>query len=120
MAVGILQYDWKIGATIREAAKQGVISQSEDDYLRAMVAESVPASSTEALIYAKGAPDFLYAALFFSTLIWQSGEVAGRDVDAQAGYKLAKFALHNETPEHDPYWAANLLRGLYDAHQEAA
>ena len=85
-----------------------------------MVAESVPASSTEALIYAKGAPDFLYAALFFSTLIWQSGEVAGRDVDAQAGYKLAKFALHNETPEHDPYWAANLLRGLYDAHQEAA
>jgi len=120
MAVGILQYDWKISATIRKAAKQGVISQYEDDYLQAMVEESVSASSTVALINAKGAPDFLYAALFFSTLIWQSGEVAGRDVDAQAGYKLAMFVLKNESPEHDPHWAANLLRGLYEAHQEVA
>ena len=120
MAVGILQYDWKISATIRKATKQGVISQNEDDYLQAMVAESVPASSTVALINAKGAPDFLYAALFFATLVWQSGEVAGCDTGAQAGYKLATFVLQDESPEHDPHWAANLLRGLYDAHQEAA
>ena len=98
MAVGILQYDWKIGATIREAAKQGVISQHEVDYLSAMAEESVPASSTVALINARGAPDFLYAALFFATLVWQSGEVAGRDADAQAGYKLATFALRKLAP----------------------
>ena len=119
MAIGILQYDWKIGATIRQAEKQGAISKHEVDYLSAMVEESVPASSTAALVNARGAPDFLYAALFFATLIWQSGEHAGRDTEAQAGYKLATFVLKNESPEHDPHWAANLLRGLYDAHQDA-
>ena len=120
MALGIMQYNWRITNTIRQAEKQGAISQYEFDYLDAMAEESVPAAATAALINAKGVPDFLYAALFFSTLIWQSGEVAGRDGDAQAGYKLATFVLHKESPEHDPFWAANLLRGLYDAHQETA
>ncbi len=119
MAIGILQYEWKISAAIRQAEKLGAISKHEVDYLSAMVEESVPASSTTALINAKSAPDFLYAALFFATLIWQSGEVAGCDAEAQAGYKLATFVLKNESPEHCPHWAANLLRGLYDAHQEA-
>ena len=120
MAVGILQYDWRITKTIRQAENQGAISQSEFDYLCSMVEESVQAASTAALINAKGAPDFLYAALFFSTLIWQSGEVSGHDAEARAGYNLATFVLGEESPEHDPCWAANLLRGLYDAHQEAA
>lgn len=120
MTLGILQYNWKIDSTIRRAEKQGAISTSEHDYLCAMVEESVPASSTAALINANGMPDYLYAALFFSTLIWQSGELDGRDDEAQAGHKLATFVLHEESPAHDPYWAASLLRGLYDAHQEAA
>ncbi len=120
MTLGILQYNWKIDSTIRRAEKQGAISASEHDYLCAMVEESVPASSTAALINANGVPDYLYAALFFSTLVWQSGEVAGRDNEAQVGHKLATFVLHEESPEHDPYWATKLLRGLYDAHQEAA
>ena len=120
MAVGILQYEWRIIKAIRQAEKQGAVSQSESDYLCVMAEESVQAVSTAALVNANGAPDFLYAALFFSTLIWQSGEVAGRDAEAQAGYKLATFVLGDESPEHDPYWAAMLLRGLYDAHQEAA
>ena len=120
MSLGILQYNWKIDSTLRQAKKEGAISTSEYDYLRAMVEESAPAASTAALINANGVPDFLYAALFFSTLIWQSGEVAGRDDEAQAGHKLATFVLHEESPEHDPYWATKLLRGLYDAHQEAA
>jgi hypothetical protein len=120
MAIGVLQYGWRINSTIRQAQKQGAISQQDVDYLCAMAEESVPASSTAALINANGVPDFLYAALYFSTMIWHSGEVAGRDSEAQAGYKLATFILHEESPAHDPYWAAKLLRGLYDAHQEAA
>ena len=120
MALGILQYNWKIDSTIRRAEKLGAISTSEHDYLCAMVEESVPASSTAALINANGVPDYLYAALYFSTLIWQSGKVADRDDEAQAGHKLATFVLHDESPAHDPYWAAKLLRSLYDAHQEAA
>ena len=120
MSLGILQFDLQIGRTIRQAKKRGVISQIEYDYLSAMAEESVPASSTAALINARGVPDYLYAVLFFSTLIWHSAEAAGCDDEAQAGYKLAMFVLHEESPEHDPYWAATLLRGLVDAHQEAA
>ena len=119
MAIGVLQYGWRLNSTIRQAQKQGVISQHDVDYLCAMAEESVPASSTAALINAKGVPDFLYAALFFSTMIWHSGDVAGRDADAQAGHKLANFVLRNEPSEYDPYWAAKLLHDLYDAHEEA-
>jgi len=119
MAIGILQYGWRINSTIRQAQKQGAISQQDVDYLCAMAEKSVPASSTAALINAKGVPDFLYAALYFSTMIWHSGEVAGRDAEAQAGYKLANFVLQNAPSEYDPYWAAKLLYDLYDAHEEA-
>jgi hypothetical protein len=62
-----------------------------------------------------GAPDFLYAALHFSILIWQSGEATGRDEEASAGYKFANFALSYESPDHDPLWAAKLLRDFYEA-----
>ena len=78
-----------------------------------------PASLTSTLVFDKGVPDFLYAALYFSTLIWVSGEAAECDADAKAGYKLALFALRNELPAHDPHWAAKLLRELYDAHEES-
>ncbi len=105
---------------IRKAARHGAISQYDADYLGAMAESSMPASSTMALIVQKGAPDFLYAALYFSTMIWQLGEAAGCDGDARAGYKLAQFALSQESPAHDSYWAAKLLREFYDAHDESA
>ncbi len=85
----------------------------------AMATASDSALSTVALIGAKGVPDILYAALYFSTLIWQSGEVDGCDADAKAGYKLAQFVLLQESPAHESYWAAKLLRELYDAHAES-
>ncbi len=119
MTISVLKYTWKIASTIRDAKRQGAISQREADYLHKMVENSSPASSTSTLVIEKGVPDFLYAALYFSTLIWMSGEAAERDADAQAGYKLALFALRNELPAHDPYWAAKLLRELYDAHEES-
>jgi hypothetical protein len=119
MEIGVLQYGWRINSTIRQAQKQGAISQQDVDYLCAMAEESVPASYTAALINAKGVPDFLYAALYFSTMIWHSGEVAGRDSEARAGLKLANFVLQKEPSEYDPYWAAKLLHDLYDAHEEA-
>ena len=46
MALGLLQYNWKIDATIRQAEKQGAISTSEYDILCTMVEESAPAAST--------------------------------------------------------------------------
>ncbi len=64
MALGILQYNWKINSTIRQAQKQGDISSSEYEYLCAMVEESAPAASTAALINANGVPDYLYADCF--------------------------------------------------------
>ena len=72
MSIGVLQYNWKISATIRKARIQGAVSQQEADYLDAMATASSAASSTLALINARGAPDFLYAALYFSTSVWQS------------------------------------------------
>jgi hypothetical protein len=83
-----------------------------------MATNSVPAASTTALISEKGAPDFLYAALHFSTMIWQSGEASELDARARAGYKLAKFVLSDQSPAHDSYWAAKLLREFYNAHEE--
>ncbi len=118
MSIGVLKYNWKISGTIRTARRQGAISRQESDYLKSMAKVSDFASSTATLINAKGAPDFLYAALYFSTLLWQSGEGAQCNAKAKAGYKLAQFVLSQESPAHEPYWAAKLLRELYEAHEE--
>jgi hypothetical protein len=107
-----------INRLILEAKKRGVITQHEADYLRSMVQNSVPAESTRALISSKGAPDFLYAALHFSTMVWWSGDAADCDVRARAGYALAQFVLSQESPGYDSFWATKLLRELYDAHAE--
>jgi hypothetical protein len=117
--IAVLNYTLMITSSIREAKKHGAITQYEADYLCAMAEKSFPASSTTALLREKGAPDFLYAALHFSTMIWQSGEAADRYAAAQAGYKLAQFMLLVESPSHDSYWAAKLLRELYVAHEES-
>ncbi len=119
MTISVLKYTWKITSTIRDAKRRGAISQCEADYLLRMVENSPPASSTSALVIEQGVPDFLYAALYFSTLIWVSGDADERDADAQAGYKLALFALRKEAPAHEPYWAAKLLQELCDAHKES-
>ena len=118
MSIEATKYNRKIFSTIRRAKMQGAISQYEADYLKAMAAVSGSAASTTDLISAKGAPDFLYAALYFSTSIWQSSEAAKRDAEAQAGYKLAQFVLSQESPAHESCWAAKLLRELYEAHEE--
>jgi len=120
MSIGVLKYNWKISSTIRKAKTQGAISENEAGYLKSMAAASDSASSTTALIGAEGVPDFLYAALYFSTSIWQSREAAGCDDKAKAGYKLARFVLSQELPAHETYWAAKLLRELFDAHEESA
>ncbi len=119
MKIVVLKYTLLITSSIRKAKKHGDITQREADYLYAMAKNSVPASSTTALVSQKGAPDFLYAALHFSTMIWQSGEAAGHEAEARAGYKLAQFVLSIESPLHDSYWAARLLRDFYDAHEES-
>ncbi len=118
MQIGQLKYNWKITSTIRKAERQGALSRQEAGYLKAMATTSGAASSTAALMNAKGSPDFLYAALYFSTLLWQSGEADGCDVKAKSGYKLARFVLTQESPAHEPFWAAKMLRELYDAHEE--
>ena len=118
MSIGLLKYSWKISGTIRTAKRQGAISRQESDYLKSKVSASGAASSTAALLDANDAPDFLYAALYFSTLLWQSGEANGEIADAKAGYKLAQFVLSQEFPVHESYWAAKLLRELYEAHAE--
>ncbi len=119
MTIGSLRYNWQIANIIRKAAKNSAISQDEAGYLNAMAKTSVPASSTTDLITQNGAPDFLYAALYFATMIWQLNESAGHYANAQAGYKLAQFALLRESPGHQPYWATKLLREFYDAHSES-
>lgn len=104
---------------IQKARRHGVISLDEADYLRAMAQNSMPASSTRGLVGDKGAPDFQYAALHFSTMIWQAGDAADDDAKARAGYMLAQFALSQESPGHDIFWASKLLREFYDAHAES-
>ncbi len=118
MSIGLLKYSWKISGAIRTAKRQGAISSQESDYLKSKITSSSAASSTAALISAQGAPDFLYAALYFSTLLWQSGEANGEIAEAKAGYKLAQYVLSQESPAHESCWAAKLLRELYDAHEE--
>ena len=119
MKIAVLNYTLMITSSIRKAKKHGAITQHEADYIYAMVKNSYPASSTAALISEKGAPDFLYAALHFATMIWQVGDAAGRDAEARAGYKLAQYVLSQESPAHDPYWAGKLLREFYNAHEES-
>jgi len=103
---------------IGKAKKSGVITQDEADYLHSMTQYSLPAESTRKLVGSNGAPDFLYAALYFSTMIWQSGDVVECYVKARAGYRLAQFVLSQESPGHDAFWATKLLQELYDGHAE--
>jgi hypothetical protein len=113
-----LNYTLMITRAIVQARKQGVLSQDEADHLSLMVQNGLPAVSTRAQANGSRVPDFLYAALHFSTLIWQLGDVAECEVHARAGYMLAQFVLSQEVPAHDPFWSATLLRQLYDAHSE--
>jgi len=119
MTINILRYTREITCAIRDAEKQSDISQIEAANLHRMVESSSSAKSTMAIITAKGTPDFLYAALYFSTRVWALSESAHRDDDAQAGYKLAQFLVRKESSTNDPYWTAKLLRELYDAHVES-
>ena len=120
MTIVVLKYTLMIADSVRKARQQRIITQSEAEYLGAMSEDSYPAAATRELIGAQGAPDFLYAALYFSTMIWQSGEAAGRDAKARAGYKFAQFLLSQASSDHDPYWSANLLRDFYEAHEDSA
>lgn len=108
-----------ISAMVRKAKKHGVITPNESAYLVQMAREGLPIASTMALVNDKGSPDFLYSALYFSTMIWQLGEAADSEAEGKAGYKLAQFLLSQEAPEHDSYWAAKLLREFYDAHEDS-
>ena len=116
MVVPILKYTLMIKTSIRGALKSGAISVHEAEYLNSMARTSDATTSTMALINHEGAPDFLYAALYFSTKLWVLGEAIGRDADSSAGYKFAQFLLSQEAPEHEPCWAAKLLRDFYESH----
>ncbi len=119
MTIAVPTYMFMITTSIQKAKKSAAITQNEADYLCSMAKNSFPAASTTALISENGAPDFLYAALHFATMIWQSGDAAGSGAGAQAGYKLAQYVLSQESPAHDSYWAAKLLREFYDAHEDS-
>ena len=119
MSIIVLDYTLLIMRLIRKARKKGSITKREADYLISMAQNSLPAASTNALVSSRGAPDFLYAALYFSTMIWQAGEAVENDVNARAGYILARFVLSQESPGYDSYWATKLLREFYDAHAES-
>ena len=119
LTIAVLDFTLLITRLIRKARRYRVISQQEADYLSSMADGGPPAESTRDLICRKGAPDFLYAALHFSTFIWQTAEAAEDDVRARAGFMLAQFVLSEESPERDSFWATKLLRELYDAHAES-
>ena len=119
MAMSILKYMVMIKTSIRSALQSGAISPHEAENLHEMAQCSQATTSTAALINDKGAPDFLYAALHFSTSIWALGEAVGRDADACAGYKFAQYLLLQEAPEHELCWAARLLRELHEAHTDS-
>lgn len=116
MSIAVLNYTLLISRLIQKARRHGKITQHEADYLRSMAQHSLPAESTRALVTENGAPDFQYAALYFSTMIWQSGDADEDDEKARAGYRLARFVLSQESPGHDSFWATKLLREFYDAH----
>ncbi len=118
LTIAVLNYTLMLTRLILKARKHGAISQDEADYLHSMTQYSLPAESTRELVGSKGAPDFLYAALYFSTMIWQSGDAAECYAKARAGYRLAQFVLSQESPGCDSFWATQLLRELYDEHAE--
>ena len=120
MAVVLETYRSKITDSIRAAQRRSAITQREADCLCSMAINSFPAASTTALIHGEGAPDYLYALLYFATLVWQSGDADNRKTQARAGQKLARFILTREKPDHDACWASSLLREFYDAHQESS
>lgn len=115
----VLDYTLLISRLIRKARRCGAITPCEAEYLLSTAWESFPGESTRALVSSKGAPDFTYAALYFSTLVWQMGDACERDDEARAGYELAQFVLSQESIGPDSYWAAKLLRELYEAHSES-
>ena len=108
-----------ISAMVRKAKKCGAITRKESAYLVQMAKDGLPIASTMAFVNDKGSPDFLYSALFFSTMIWQLGEAADNEAAGRAGYKLAQFVLSQKAPEHDSYWAAKLLREFYEVHENS-
>ena len=120
MTIAVLDFTLLIKRLIRKARRYRVITQQEADYLGSMAEGGPPAESTRDLLCRKGAPDFPYAALHFSTFIWQAAEAAEDDAQARAGFMLAQFVLSEESPERDSFWATKLLRELYDAHAESA
>ena len=120
MAVVVPTFRAKITSSIRAAQKDGAVTEREGDCLVLMAKISFAAASTTALINDRGAPDYLYAELYFATLVWQSGDASRRCTQARAGQKLSRFILSQAEPDHDPCWASNLLRDFYDAHQDAS
>ncbi|MCH9695759.1 MAG: hypothetical protein K0U72_14685 [Gammaproteobacteria bacterium] len=115
-----MNYTLMVTRLIQKARKQGAVTKVEAEHLSLMVQDDHSAVSPEALASGSGVPDFLYAALHFSTMVWQSGDAAENDEKARAGYMLAQFVLSEESPGYDPFWSATLLRELYEAHAEAA
>lgn len=107
-----------IPGLIRNARQVSALTQTEADFLIRMTRDTFAAASTKSLVSEDGAPDFLYTALYFSTLIWQLGNAAENDVEARAGFRLARFVLSQESPAHDSYWAAKLLQEFCSAHEE--
>jgi len=85
VTIAVLNYTLMLNRLIQKARRSGVISRDEADYLRSMAQNSIPASSTRGLVGEKGAPDFQYAALHFSTMIWQAGDAAEDDAKARQG-----------------------------------
>ena len=120
MSVVLRKYRSKITDSIRAAQLHAAVTKREADCLCSMAINSFPAASTTALIHGEGAPDYLYASLYFATLVWQSGDAEKRKTQAKAGRKLARFILSQEMPAHDACWASTLLREFYDAHQESS
>ncbi len=78
MAVPILKYTLMIKTSIRSALKSGAISTHEAEYLHSMATNGDATTSTAALINGKGAPDFLYAALYLPPTygLWARPSVA--------------------------------------------
>jgi len=120
MAIVVLDYTLLITRLIRKAQRCGAITPRESDYLRVAAHNSLPAESTRAFVSGDCSPDFPYAALYFSTLVWQQSEAAENEFEARAGYELAQFVLWQEYPGHESYWSTKLLRELYEAHADAA
>jgi len=120
MSVVLTKYRSKITDSIRAAQLHGAVTEREADCLCSMAINSFPAASTTALIHGEGAPDYVYASLYFATLVWQSGDADNRKTQAKAGQKLARYILSQEMPAHDACWASTLLREFYDAHQESS